>query len=45
MLKIKYFKRFFTFLHKKMFFKKSIFEIFNISKKNIISFEPAKVLQ
>ncbi len=45
MLKIKYFKRFFTFLHKKMFFKKSIFENFNISKNNIISFEPAKVLQ
>ncbi len=43
-LKIRYFKRFFTFLHKKMFFRKSIFENFNISKNKIISFEGANVL-
>jgi len=45
MLKIKYFKRFFTFLHKKLFLRKCIFENFNICKNNIISFEAAKVLQ
>ncbi len=43
-LKIKYFKRFLTFLHKKLFFKKSIFENSKISKNKIISFEAAKVL-
>ncbi len=44
MLKIKYFKRFFTFFHKKLFLGKSIFENFKISKSKIISFEAAKVL-
>jgi hypothetical protein len=43
-LKIKYLKRFLTFLHKKMFVRKSIFENFNISKNKIITFEAAKVL-
>ncbi len=44
MLKIKYFKRFFTFFHKKLFLRKSIFENFNISKNKMISFEATKVL-
>jgi hypothetical protein len=46
MLKIKYFKRCFTFLNKKklLFMEKNIFENFNISRNNIFSVEAAKVL-